>query len=265
MTASQTILYSAQKFSTIIDPNSRAIRLKRVIEALDSYRELWSAAFSEPMMFDDAYLTHMNYEQLLHYWATQCEVLISKTTEGEVIGFSIYREVFPNRSANLDTYCVPSFRTGLANQKLVKAIALDDVIGYGWSIGFRKIKCNVAVENISAVKFVTRLGFRVVGLSHNDGLFGGVWRDMMSLELLNPDYFCEIGEIISVKERASAEPIQQHVDDAASVAVTDGVSTGERAGAKRRAADARWNKGRAEAGQDTAGVVYIGPEPTLLI
>lgn len=139
------------------------------------------------------------------------EAFIVRDENDNFIGFHALENVQVFKHAELHSWSHPE-AVGLHDRRC-KLQSLDEVIQYAFTpwpegLGLLKIKARVCEENIPTLKICHRFGFVCVGKLMMEALHGGQLRNMLLLELYNPQVV-GTGDLIDDNRSTerSAEPV----------------------------------------------------------
>ncbi len=117
------------------------------------------------------------------------EAFLVRDEEDSFIGFHALENIQVFKHAELHSWSHPE-ATGLHDRRC-KLQSLEEVIQYAFApwpagLGLLKIKAKVCEENMPTLKICHRFGFVCVGKLMMEALHGGRLRNMLLLELYNP-------------------------------------------------------------------------------
>ena len=117
------------------------------------------------------------------------EAFIVRDERDNFIGFHAFENIQVFKHAELHSWSSPD-ASGIHDRKC-KLQSLDEIIAYAFApwpegLGLLKIKARVCEENIPTLKICNRFGFVCVGRLMMEALHGGQLRNMLLLELYNP-------------------------------------------------------------------------------
>ena len=117
------------------------------------------------------------------------EAFLVRDEEGGFIGFHALENIGVYKHAELHSWSPPE-ASGL-HERRCKLQSLEEVIAYAFApwpegLGLLKIKAKVCEENLVTLKICHRFGFVCVGKLMMEALHGGQLRNMLLLELYNP-------------------------------------------------------------------------------
>lgn len=213
---SKTVLFSALKLSMEPNESARVIRWNKMVNEANKYLPVVADVVNEPMYIDDIYKSLTPAEQLQRLLWTG-ELLISLVGEQAdkmvVVGFATLSDLVVGRSATLGGWVSPAFRSkSLSVQKMIRKFIREDILTYAFNtLGLQKLKCEMSVHNRPAVRFAHNLGFRGIGILQSEVYFNGIAHDTLMAELLNPQFFSPVEELISEHGIETATSKQQSV------------------------------------------------------
>lgn len=180
----------------------------QMLGALNGYRADLEQMYSESLIVDDAMRTDMN--RFLEFLVTRCETLICLENK-QVIAIAILHPGKAGRIVETIGWAHPEYRQGYKNQKKLLSFVYEDVLEHAFkTLKAVRIETRCHVDNRSAIRFATRVGFRAIGLARLDFQIQGQLFDSLLLELINPDYdiqpLKEKTHDDGKRERAATEP-----------------------------------------------------------
>jgi RimJ/RimL family protein N-acetyltransferase len=193
-----------------LEQKLRLFRGQKMVQDLQPLLHLVDLWKQEPFYLDDM-LASQSPMNILS-WGINSGELFVIVHDHAIIGTVKLSFIIPGRFAQMDVWGVPQIRQGYANNKIVAKTA-HEIIDYAFKpfgedgLGLMKLKANICVQNVPALKAARALRFKQFGVSPLDGFYGGQVYDIVQLELHNPVYFAP-----TIEDLPSGKPT--HADTA---------------------------------------------------
>jgi RimJ/RimL family protein N-acetyltransferase len=156
----------------------------------------------------------------------------------EFIGLAAITPIHFGRNGYIEAIAMPKFHGSLAVGK-----AMGDLIVYAFKeyvndgLGLKKLIARVAADNMQVIEMLGKAGFNPCGILKGEMLCGGVPRDIVMLELLNPEFFGVQVEQISYERSTEQSGIQSDQLREPTATSASPVSDGGRTGSTDTATD----------------------------
>lgn len=227
MSDPQITKFTGFRIAQLPDIRQRQIAMADLRTRLGQLVPVIKQIMQEPYYLDDCLRDYPPIDLLMHNM-NQGELFLAMHN-GAVASLVMLRDIVANRSATLDAWAHPDYRTDYRHRKVLSKI-WREVKEYAFrpydqkGLGLIKIKAEICCSNAPALSAARALGFKPIGYSPYDAFYNSLPHDMVLLELINPAYFN-----LAEPEVLNGQEVENATDaGAASIHSASAVSTGTR-------------------------------------